>query len=53
MDPKTGIWTGDHRSAAPDFLIFARPTYLPVKKKILVIENGDISRWTLKRFQQF
>ena len=31
----------------PHFLDFARPTYLPLKKKFLVIENGDISRWTL------
>ena len=31
----------------PHFLVFARPTYLPLKKKLLVIENGDISRWTL------
>ena len=29
------------------FLVFAGPTYLPLKKKFLVIENGDISRWTL------
>ena len=32
----------------PHFLVFARPTYLPLKKKFLVIENGDIPRWTLR-----
>ena len=31
----------------PHFLVFERLTYLPLKKKFLVIENGDISRWTL------
>ena len=37
----------------PHFLVFARPTYLPLKKKFLVIENGDISRWTLNVMKEF